>query len=262
MLKKLFTCFLLFALTNYLFGCYTLNEISDSKDLSADNCKVTQLVLKNGNVIKFDKNGGSLKTASIVIEGNLVNGNNMVLPLEEVYELRKTKLQSLSIDQIGSNKITEVISNGNRLFKFNAEGGNYIKSTGFISGLTEDNKVMKIRPIHLIEIHTEQPQLISKDRLLETGDIFIARAITQGREIISFDNNGANIRQNVTFVSGKTTEGSWVSINTEKISNLNVKSINWILTGLCIAGLLVAILLIVMATSDWFTEEPVQHPLF
>ena len=144
MFKKIFVSLILLSFLNYLFGCYVTDEISRDKLYTTEE-KITEVVFPDGDVVKFDPNGAKYKIFETVIVGTSEDGNEIFIPLEEVRELRTEKLPSVSIEQIGNKKISEILLQKNFIYKFDSAGGSYDSMNEVVKGNIENGKFIKIK---------------------------------------------------------------------------------------------------------------------
>ena len=246
--RKIFIYVLLLAYFNYMVGCYTVDEISVEENLY--NEKINGVILSNGEVIEFVKESGKYGIAEVVIEGKTIYSEDVFISLDNVREIRGIRTPAVPLTELGEKKITEIVNTANLLIKFNEEGGKYLYSDSLIIGTSEQGYLLKIKINYIKEVHTVQPDTISKDELLQNGNLKVYQLITKkSNEVITFDDNGAKYRKNVEIFSGYTEDGRQVDIDASEVLYVNVETFNAILTSLTIISIVLGIVLIVVAVK-------------
>jgi len=239
---------LLLAYFNYMVGCYTVDEISVEENLY--NEKINGVILSNGEVIEFVKESGKYGIAEVVIEGKTIYSEDVFISLDNVREIRGIRTPVVPLTELGEKKITEIVNTANLLIKFNEEGGKYLYSDSLIIGTSEQGYLLKIKINYIKEVHTVQPDTISKDELLQNGNLKVYQLITKkSNEVITFDDNGAKYRKNVEIFSGYTEDGRQVDIDASEVLYVNVETFNAVLTSLTIISIVLGIVLIVVAVK-------------
>ncbi len=253
MFKKILISLLIFALFNYLIGCYTGEEIS-SEQLHIIEEKIVEAVLLDGSVIKFSKNGGEYKLYSYAVVGTTENRKKIIFPVENISELRKTLVEPVPLMKMENQKFVEVISKTNRLYKFDDNGGYYDKERGVISGTLESGSKINLKKDLIHEFHNEEPNLVSEEDLQENEEVIVSRIIMKKNNIvITFNKNGASLVKNIAVVTGFTENGDLVNIDVSELLYVNVSRLDGILTGLLITGIVagVVVLIAAAAASSW-----------
>ena len=253
MFKKILISLLIFALFNYLIGCYTGEEIS-SEQLHIIEEKIVEAVLLDGSVIKFSKNGGEYKLYSYAVVGTTENRKKIIYPVENISELRKTLVEPVPLMKMENQKFVEVISKTNRLYKFDDNGGYYDKERGVISGTLESGSKINLKKDLIHEFHNEESNLVSEEDLQENEEVIVSRIIMKKNNIvITFNKNGASLVKNIAVVTGFTENGDLVNIDVSELLYVNVSRLDRILTGLLITGIVagVVVLIAAAAASSW-----------
>jgi len=256
MYKKIFTSLVLLAFINYLFGCVvTKSEKAFKEELVVDEETIEQVVFPNGDVITFDENGGEFTVIKSSIKGISIEGDEIIIPLEDIRELRTEKIPSIPLNEIGDSRITEVVVNGNRLFEFNDEGAKYDEQKNTITGITKDNQTISLSPKQILEIHTERAQTISREEFIQNENLFISQIVIENNNLLmTFDDEGGTYIQRMAVISGVTQEGKALNIATSEILYVKLLRVNAAGTVLANIGVLVGILavaaLIVLATKE------------
>ena len=251
MYKKLITSLLVLTLINYLVSCHTTEKVPSEQVFMMDE-KIVAAVMTDGDVINFDDNGGLYHLLESVIVGTSIEDEKITVPLLSVLELRKSRVASVSLDDVGTKKITEIVSINNRLFEFNNEGGKYNKQENVITGTTIDGTSRNIKPEQILEIHLELPETISKEEIIKNDSLFISQIVLENSNLLmTFDDNGAKYFQQMAVVSGTTLNGNPVNLNPSEILYVKVERTDVGLTILASLGVIVGILatLVVIAAA-------------
>ncbi|RKY95054.1 MAG: hypothetical protein DRQ01_00775, partial [Ignavibacteriae bacterium] len=217
--------------------------------------KIIAAVMTNGDVINFDENGGYYHLLKSVIVGTSVENEEIIIPLANILEFRKSKVPAVGLDEIGANKITEVVAYKNRLFKFNKEGGNYNKQDNAITGTAKDGTTMSVKLEYILEIHLDLPETFSKQKIIENEDLFVSQIVLQNsNRIITLNDDGAQYFQQKAVVSGVTKERETVYISVSEILYVKVERTDAAATVLAtlgvVVGILAALSLIALATKQ------------
>jgi hypothetical protein len=214
--------------------------------------KIIAAVLTNGNEIIFDDDGGQYHLLDSVIVGTSKEDEEITIPLANILELRKIKVPAVGLDEIGTEKITEVVAIQNRLYKFNKEGGKYNRQENVITGITNDGITLTIKPDHILEIHLDLPETITIEEIVKNDTLFISQiVIKNSNHIITLNEEGAKYFQQKAVVSGSTQGGEPVNINVSKILYVKVERTDAAGTVLASLGVVVGILaaLVVIAAA-------------
>jgi len=256
MYKKVFTSLVLLAFINFLFGCViTKSEKAFKEELVVDEETIEQVIFPNGDVITFDENGGEFRVIELSIRGTSIEGDEIILPLENIRELRTEKVPSIPFDEIGDSRITEVVLKNHRLYEFKDGGAEYDEQKNIISGIIEGNQSLSLVPKQILEIHTDRAKTISKKDFIKDDNLFVSQIVIENSNLlVTFDEEGGAYIQRMAVISGVTQENEAVNIATSEILYVNVLRVNT--AGSCLAsfgvliGVLAVIVLIALATKE------------
>jgi len=256
MYKKVFTSLVLLAFINFLFGCViTKSEKAFKEELVVDEETIEQVIFPNGDVITFDENGGEFRVIELSIRGTSIEGDEIILPLENIRELRTEKVPSIPFDEIGDSRITEVVLKNHRLYEFKDGGAKYDEQKNIISGIIGGNQSLSLVPKQILEIHTDRAKTISKKDFIKDDNLFVSQIVIENSNLlVTFDEEGGTYIQRMAVISGVTQENEAVNIATSEILYVNVLRVNT--AGSCLAsfgvliGVLAVIVLIALATKE------------
>ena len=254
MWKKIITSLLILAFINFLFGCYS-HEKAYTEELVSNEEKIMKVVFPDGNVIEFDEQGGTYTVIESGIEGNSIIGEQIILPLGNIKELRLTEIRSVLLNELGDQKIAEVILKSDLVYQFNEAGGTYDKDQNKIVGLSSDSLIMSFNTNQIKEIHLEIPKTITKNELIENEDQLISSVIRlDNNVIIKFDDNKGRYVKHTAFITGTTASKVKATIDASEILYVMVErtdAIGTILTSFSIiVGIVMIIGIIAIATKE------------
>lgn len=251
MFKKIFCCFLLFAFSNYIIGCYSEEDISNKK--IRHNEYITEIVLPSGESVKFDDNGGRVITESPKVVGSGFNNSTYSAFLNGVKEIQ-TKLYPVELNQLNGKKISELITKDYSPVLFNNEGGKYNEEKGTIDGIDINHDVININIEKVLSAYTSKPDTVSMERLLADSTIRVKQLVFANGTVVTFNANGGKYQKGSYFIDGKTINGNKVSINTENILYARIKKIDAAKTTVAVLGGIVGaallVVIIIAATKE------------
>ena len=256
--KKIFIIFLTLSILNYLAGCYSSDQISSS-EMKVDDYKIVQTIMPDGTVINFNKDGGTYKVAQIAISGTSEDSVKILLPADEIKEIRKNIVKSVSWENLGGLKITEIIYKNNRLYVFDDFGGVISEDGKYIKGTMPNGYPITLMVQHIKEFHTERPELADTSNIENILPDDIEQIVTKGNELITFDKMGAEILKNVGIISGITEEGKYLNIKAEDILYVNISKYESLQTALLVSGILIGVIIIAAALIPEPEPEPVKY---
>ncbi|MCH7974485.1 MAG: hypothetical protein IH949_11500, partial [Bacteroidetes bacterium] len=255
MRNRIFTAFLLIAMLNYLLGCYSPQKVGREEIFKSDQV-ITEVVLQNADVIRFDERGGTYQSIDSSLVGFSISDERYrILNINSISEFRSEITPSVHPDEIGNEMINEVVNINDRLIKFGNKGGWYDTDRKLIIGVRENNDTISFKTNLIKEIHTEKAKLITKEDIIKTPDLFVAQAILKkSNTLITFDNAGGRYANKHSVVSGVTNYGDVVEIDTEDILYVKIMKTDVPLTIITTVGTIVGILgvalLIAIATKQ------------
>jgi hypothetical protein len=237
-----------------LVGCSETEKVSTEEVFMSDE-KIIEAILTDGSSVVFNEKGGQYQLINSVLVGTTIEDKEISLPLDDVFELRENKPRDVPISDVGDSKIIEVLSFNNRLYIFNDSGGKYDKEKNEIIGTTKDGAKLKLNPDHILEIHIDQPQFVSKEDFKNDENVIVSQIVIINTSlVIDFNENGASYVNQKAVISGVTKNRGNVSIDDSDILYVKVERVNaagTILTTLgVIAGILLLIGVIAAATKQ------------
>lgn len=253
--KKLFVFFLTLSLMNYLVGCYSSEQVSSS-EMKTEDYKIIEAIFPDGKVIKFNSNGGTYEVVDKAISGISEDSSKVLLPINQIKEIRKNIVSSVPLEELKGKKITEVVNKSNRIYEFNEAGGVLTDNGNAIKGKIINGYEINLKLDLLKEIHTERPELIDIANLTNIKPADIKQVVTQENELITFNKMGCEFLFNFGVISGVTDKNKQVNFNGDDVLYVNVKKMESLQTTLLVAGVVIGVGLIVLAVIAASYEPP------
>jgi hypothetical protein len=186
MYKKILISTLVVALVNLFCSCRQAEKVSAQEVFMSDE-KITEVVLTDGSIIQFNEKGGQHILINSALVGTTLDNKSINFAVHDIRELRKTKPKSVPVSELGDSKINEVININKRLYIFNENGGQYDKEKNKIIGITVDGKNLNLKPESIIEIHIEQPQLISIEEFTSEENAIVSQIVMKNSNRVTID---------------------------------------------------------------------------
>jgi len=258
--RSVLCSFVLLAFVNYLMGCSISTEQQIAKEeVSFAEDKVTHVVLSDGEAVAFDSNGARL-FLSTTISGRTEEGEEKVVLVDTVSQFRTSRVPSVPFEEIGSQKIIEVVNVHGRLIQFDRSGGTYDPATGMIKGRPIDfssvGSSLELDARRLKVIRTVAPPAISKAEFLALQPLNAIELLTVGSKLlVTFDSLGGVLDTGRTaIIVGRTEEGAYVQYGLDEVVHVKVERTDvtgTVIASLGVAALVIALLgLIVAATKQ------------
>jgi len=255
MIIRLISLVVLVAFVNFTFGCTTAVKVprEELPKVKTDE-KIIEVVLKTGDVIKFDSDGGKYYQSAQKIVGMGADGKPIEIPFQRVSAVRISKPETISKEQLVDQKIAEVVLSNGTLGIFDEQGGKYDKAKRVITGRATDGSSTKIDLNKVREIRTSHPETISKQDFLSKKDQFVAELVIQNRSVVTFDEKGGRLTGAEDYISGYTKDLKPVNVNVDDVLYVRVKRLDPVLSTLAVIGVLalaaVAAVAIIAATKE------------
>jgi hypothetical protein len=256
--KKIFVTFITLSILNYLVGCYSSDQIS-SAEMQVDDYKIVQAIMPDGTVINFNKDGGSFKVVPKAISGISEDSVKILLPTDEIKEIRKNIVKSVSLENLVGIKVTEVVYKNNRVYVFDDSGGVVSDDGKNIKGIMSNGYPISLNIQHIKEFHSERPELVDTADLEKIDPADIKRLVTRGNELIKFDKLGAEILYGAKIISGITDQNKFINIKADDVLYVNISKYESLQTGLLVAGIVIGVIIIVSALIPEPEPEPVKY---
>jgi len=254
-MKKALIIFLLISIINYLVGCYSNEQVSTSEVWTEDYKTINEVIFPDGKVVKFERNTGTFTVAEIAISDVFEDSTKILIPIDQVKEIRKNIVSSVPLEKLNAKKITEVVNKSNRIYEFDEQGG-FISDDGkSIKGKLFSGFEININTDIIKEFHTGRPELINLDSLKNINPSEIKQLVTNANELITFNNNEVKILQNVGIISG-VINNQKVYFNEDDILYVNISKFQSLQTGLLTAGIIIGVIVIAVA----LIPEPAPAP--
>ena len=251
MLRKIITSLLIISFLNIILGCSHTVKVSREEVNLADE-KIISVVYPDGKEIKFDDYGAYYIIQEPALSGQTSDGEKIRWPLKHISECRKSALPAVHIADIGSKKITEVVTIKNRVLKFNADGGRYDQVNNMIIGKRDNNAPMRLKLESISEIHVGYPELLEISEITKENSYLIHQVILKKDGlIIELNEKGAEFVEKKAVLSGFTSLYEKVVLDTSEIQYVKVERTDVPMTIavtlgvviICVIGLIVAVLI-------------------
>ena len=254
MFKKILTSLLIIAFINFLYGCYS-QEKAFKEELVVNEEKIMKVVYPDGNVVDFNEQGATYFTIGSGIMGTSDKGKRIVLPINNIQEIRLNGAPSVSFSEVGNRIIKEVIINPDILYKFDQSGGIYDKELNRIKGVLLDGQPVTFKSEQVREVHLGDSKIISSTELENNDSVLISSVIlSANNRVIKFNDEGGRYIKQKAFISGTTTTNEVVQIDASDILYVMIEKTNVVGTVFVtlgvIVGIFVVIGLIAMATKE------------
>ena len=256
MLKKIVCCYLLMFFCNYFFGCYTSENIT--KDKIMETQRIIEVVFQNGASIKFDRFGGKLEFDPEKVVGKDENGNDCILHLNGVKELR-TKLNTVDLNNLDGKKLAEITTDKNYQIVFDNEGGYYNKDSNMICGIDTEVRQRNINLEFVKAAFLNKPDTISINNLRSDKNIRIKQAISNNGIARTFDESGGVYQNGGYYVLGNTTDGNIAKINLDDILYARIEKFDAVNTTIAVIVGVGIITLVAVAISSKPEPQPKQE---
>ena len=254
MFKKILTSLLIIAFINFLYGCYS-QEKAFKEELVVNEEKIMKVVYPDGNVVDFNEQGATYFTIGSGIMGTSDKEKRIVLPINNIQEIRVNEAPSFSFSEVGNRIIKEVIINPDILYKFDQSGGIYDKELNRIKGVSLDGQPVTFKSEQVREVHLGDSKIISSTELENNDSVLISSVIlSANNRVIKFNDEGGRYIKQKAFISGTTTTNELVQIDASDILYVMIEKTNVVGTVFVtlgvIVGIFVVIGLIAMATKE------------
>ncbi len=258
MWRQIFTCVTLPAFVNFLMGCM----VTSSQKVPGQGAptispkeKVTELVLLDGTTVAFDQRGGTFGSVPReVIQGRSLYGGTVFVPISEVWQCRTSPPASLSLADLDTAHIAEVILKDNSLVTFEAPGAAYDKKTGEITGAQFPRGNVSYQLDQLSSIRAQRPSVIRVVDLNRQPDQRVYEVVDKWYTVFTFDSTGGHIASVSSGFYGKSKDGDHVEVAADSVLYAAVERIDPVGTALATLGVIVAVIgvaaLIVAATKQ------------
>jgi len=258
MFRKIVSIILVCALFNILFfSCRKQVDIPADYIGPEDKEKIVEVILPDGHVIPFKKNGAVYKILPETVRGKSTLGEQEIIDLRIIQEIRLTTPEVFSNDKIDPQKITEIITMQNTYVKIGAEGCRLMDDQKTYQCKTINGADFQFQSDMVKEIRTGEATTISKDQLKEDKNIKIKEIIykkVDSEKLIAFDKDGGRYFAQRHGISGIVDGGKQMYIDLNEVLYVRVERENTGATCLAAVGVLAlvvgAIFLIALATKE------------
>ena len=259
--KKVFIIFLLLTILNYLIGCYSNEQVSTSEVWTEDYTTINEVIFPDGSVVIFEPNTGTFTVAETAISGLSDDSIKILLPINQVKEIRKNIVSPVPLEKLNGKKITEVVNKSNRIYEFDDEGGFITNEGKSIQGKLYSGFKVNFKSDLIKEFHTERPELINSDSPKKINPSEIKQLVTNANELITVNDEEVIILHNVGIISG-VTNNQKVNYNEDDVLYVNISKYESLQTGLLVAGIIIGVIVIAIALIPEPEPAPIQIPAY
>jgi hypothetical protein len=255
MKKKIFISFLIVFFFNFIIGCQVHHlEKVDNDGTGFVNEKIASVVLNNYKQITFKDDGGKYSIVPSSITGCTYLGNPVKINTEQVKAIIPEMPPNIKPEDVGNNRITDVIKNDFFVVEFDTNGAVINKSKNEIEGTTFFGSRESIPLEDIWQIYTERPKSYYPSQVVSNPEMHIAQIITNTNFTYVFDNDGGKLQVSHAAVTGYAPDNTWIEINPDSILYANVERTSAGSSFLATIGVILLVLagivLIIAATKQ------------
>ncbi len=244
MLRKVFIPFLLIVFLNYICGCtITRPETESISNINLEEVElVKSVVLTNGEIIKFDEQGGHFRTFPERIIGRGENGKELKLPINYIEEFRTKTFpleKPFNLILLKDVKVIEAVDKKNILYKFENGGAVFNTGTKEIIGSIKTKK-FSLPLDNVVELYGKSPELISKEEVINDTSLRIQQIHYNKHLAFNFDENGGHFENSSFELIGISEQGDIIKLNPNQILYVNIEKIDYATSTIATMGIIVA----------------------
>ncbi len=231
MIRRTTATIALLAFTNYILGCYT-NELISPDFLALTSDAIVQVVLRDGNIVKFNSAGGKyVATEAALIVRNSA-GDTSSLPLSKIAYAYSAKAALTSQERIVGRRIVEVLHSKTRV-AFDIHGGRF-DSMKAIIGKDIAGKEVFLPLSDTKEIYTIDVAPISKEDFLNAPNQLIAEIMTTTGRVTDIDTTARRVVGERKVIAGVTEAGEPIEVEVDKILGAEIRKTDPGMTALAV----------------------------
>jgi hypothetical protein len=255
MKKKIFISFLIVFFFNFIIGCQVHHlEKVENNGTGFVNEKIASVVLNNYKQITFNDDGGKYSIVPSRITGRTYLGTPVLIDAEKVKAIIPEMPPNIKPEDVGNNKITDVIKKDFFVVEFDTNGAVINKSKNEIEGTTFFGSRESIPLEDIWQIYTERPKSYYPSQVVSKPEMHIAQIITNTNFTYVFDKDGGNLQVSHAAVTGYAQDNTWIEINPDSILYANVEKISQGSSFLATIGVVLIVIagifLIALATKQ------------
>jgi hypothetical protein len=257
MKRQIFISILIVAFFNFINGCsVTQSEKIIPQQLTFEKDVIQEAVLTNFDVVKFDQDGGQYTRKPDFIEGTLLDGKKVKIPIDEIDEFRISNVDPVKIEDLMNRKVKEILLKNDVLAMFDNNGGLYNEKENQISGILRDSKEkVNISVDRILDLYLESPKTINESELKLNRDIRIAQVLWKSNHLLQkFNEVGGKFMAGKSLIIGKSENNQNIVLDPDSVLYVNVERTNVAGSILASLGLTILILagvvLIIAATKQ------------
>lgn len=247
MSNRIISFVVLIVFINYINGCVVTKREKAFTDELKGTEKIIGIVSPNGEEIVFNKQGGKYLYLKDAITGTIEDGNEISFSFDLISEIRTSRAQPISRENLNDKSITEVIvpeGNLRGIVRFDDKGGRYNKTNDKVEGTSIGGKQIELSFDYFLEVRISQPEIISKEEIT-TEAKHIAEIVLENGDVKTFDANGGSFKVGKHAIIGTTEMGRNLEIEMDKILFVQVEKVDGAKTLFATVGVIaIGVLLI------------------
>lgn len=183
--------------------------------------RIVQIVLKDGNIVKFDRAGGTYVVKEPGLIGKTMSGTGFYYLISKVVYVYATKSVLTTKDSLAGQRIVEVFYNKTRIF-FDKECGKYDSERQVIAGRTIEGKEISLSVSNITAMYTIDAPPVSKEEYVQNPNQFVAEMMITSGKVSDVDDNGAKFVGQREVIVGTTSAGQFVETDVHEIVDAQV----------------------------------------
>jgi hypothetical protein len=208
-----------------------------------DKEKIIEVILPDGQVIQFKKNGAYYQVLPERVVGTSVLGVEESIDLSQILEIRLSIPEVISKKNFDYTKITEIITLQNFYIKIDENGCQLMDDQKTYRGKTIKGEEFKFRIDMVKEIRTGEAETISKlevkdNRSIKVKEIIYKKGVAE--KIITFDKESGSFVEQKYGITGVADGGKQMYIDINDILYVRVERVDTGATCLATVGCLAA----------------------
>ena len=250
MKKYLIKCLFFVVVLNLVFGCSVIRtkQIVPEKSSYSDY-NIESVVLLDSAVVNFNQDGGVYFCPIDNISGTCSNGKFINISSLLIKQFRVSSPESVTLGNLGSLPIKEILLKDGKLIIFNNQDGFYNIDEKEITGISDDGLSVCVNIKKIEEIYVNHPNTINHSALNKTTKL-TQILLKEDNILYTFDEQGGKYIQTKGKITGFNTDSVLVSVATDSVQYLKIKKLdvagtimqNCFLAGGIVMGLLVILL--------------------
>lgn len=244
MIRQILCGFTLLAFVNLLMGCTSVEKVPVQEAERAAE-KITELVLIEGDLVQFNKDGAIFLPSQEGVLGSRMDGNPEFIPLSGLRECRISPPQSVSVENLGNARIAEVVLKSRLLVGFQPPGAVYDSAGHLILGTKTDGTAARYPLGRVASIRTAVPASISVRELQLHQEQTVYEVVENQGVAFTFGPKGGHFEKRDAVFTGTDWTGTHVDVPASSVLYARVTKVNAVGTILAVLGVTVGVVLVI-----------------